>query len=77
MRRQLAFLVARAHAPLEWLQNEDAGDEELQEDLLECLSNTKLSEHFKEFGKELGVLDPKGLEDIYKSHLENTRKCTP
>jgi 26S proteasome regulatory subunit N1 len=29
--------------------------------------NTKLSTHFRDFGKE--------LEDIYKSHLENTRKC--
>ena len=70
MKRQLAFLIARAQVPVEWLQAED--EEEPPEDLLECLSNTHLSEHFKEFGKELGALEPKSLEDIYKSHLENS-----
>jgi len=42
------------------------------EDLLECLSNSKLSVHFKEFGNEVGMADAKSLEDVYKSHLENT-----
>jgi 26S proteasome regulatory subunit N1 len=81
MKRQLAFLLARAQVPIEWLQppsdNAD-GDadvtfqDDLPEDLLECLSNSRLSTHFKEFGKELGVADAKSLEDVYKSHLENT-----
>lgn len=80
MKRQLAFLLARAQIPLEWLQPpsegdaEIAADEELSDDLLECLYNTKLSTHFRDFGKELGVADAKSLEDVYKSHLENTRK---
>ncbi|KAG6873884.1 hypothetical protein C0995_009663 [Termitomyces sp. Mi166 len=82
MKRQLAFLLARAQIPLEWLHppSEDAdGDadvdfqDEIPEDLLECLSNSRLSTHFREFGKELGVADAKSLEDVYKSHLENTR----
>jgi 26S proteasome regulatory subunit N1 len=64
-------LLARAQIPLEWVQSEDA--EELDSDILECLNNTKLSSHFRDFGKELSVLEPKSLEDIYKSHLENTR----
>ena len=81
MKRQLAFILARAQIPLEWLQPPSEGDaeiatdEELSDDLLECLYNTKLSTHFRDFGKELGVADAKSLEDIYKSHLENTRKC--
>jgi hypothetical protein len=80
MKRQLAFILARAQIPLEWLQPSSDGDaeiateEELSDDLLECLYNTKLSTHFRDFGKELGVADAKSLEDIYKSHLENTRK---
>lgn len=49
---------------------------ELDDDLLECLGNQKLSEHFKRFGKELDVFDPKSLEDIYKSHLDNTRESS-
>ncbi|TFK49449.1 26S proteasome regulatory complex non-ATPase subcomplex Rpn1 subunit [Heliocybe sulcata] len=85
MKRQLAFLIARSHVPSEWLQKptgedediaEEAEEEELPEDLVECLSNTRLSTHFKEFGKELGVLEPKSLEDVYKSHLETTRPGT-
>ncbi|KAG5220191.1 proteasome regulatory particle base [Salix suchowensis] len=67
MKRQLAFLLAR---------DEDAESDfqdELPEDLAECLTNAKLSTHFRDFGKELGVSDPKSLEDIYKSHLDNTR----
>lgn len=80
MKRQLAFLIARSQIPLEWLQSPSEGDteiatdEELADDLVECLYNTKLSTHFRDFGKELGVADAKSLEDVYKSHLENTRK---
>lgn len=76
MKRQLAYILARAQTPLEWLQDSSGDDEEpeeLPEDLLNCLYNTNLSEHFKEFGKEVGVEDAKSLEDVYKSHLENTR----
>ncbi len=76
MKRQLAFLIARAQIPLEWLHPIEDSDteetEEFPEDLIECLSNAHLSTHFREFGKELGVLEPKSLEDVYKSHLENT-----
>jgi 26S proteasome regulatory subunit N1 len=53
MKRQLAFILACAQIPLEWLQPlsegdaETATDEELSDDLLECLYNTKLSTHLK------------------------------
>ncbi|PCH44904.1 26S proteasome regulatory complex non-ATPase subcomplex Rpn1 subunit [Wolfiporia cocos MD-104 SS10] len=74
MKRQLALLLARAQVPKEWLISPDMDEEsELPQDLAECLGNAHLSEHFREFGKELGVLEPKSLEDVYKSHLENTR----
>ncbi|KAG8216544.1 armadillo-type protein [Butyriboletus roseoflavus] len=77
MRRQLALLLSRSQIPLEWLQpsaSEDADAEtELPEDIVGCLSNTHLSRFFREFGREVGVAEPKSLEDVYKSHLENTR----
>ncbi|KAI0360587.1 26S proteasome regulatory complex non-ATPase subcomplex Rpn1 subunit [Trametes cingulata] len=81
MKKQLAFLLARAQVPKEWLETPaedgmDDGESELPEDLVDCLSNTRLSTQFKEFGKELNVLEPKSLEDVYKSHLENTRPTT-
>ena len=76
MKRQLALILARAQTPLEWLQvSDEDGDasDKLPEDVMECLSNSKLSAQFKDFGKELGVSEPKSLEDVYKSHLENSR----
>jgi hypothetical protein len=77
MKLQLAFILSRTQIPLEPPSEGDAEiptDEELCDDLLECLYNTNLSTHFRDFGKELGVAEAKSLEDIYKSHLENTRK---
>ena len=78
MKRQLAYILARAQVPYHWLQPtaDDDGDEtpeELPEDLQEILFNSRLSTHFKQFGQELGVQDPKSLEDVYKSHLETSR----
>lgn len=72
MKRQLAYLLARAQVPKEWVLPEGEEEAELPEDLADCLSNAKLSSHFRDFGKELGVLEPKSLEDVYKSHLENS-----
>jgi 26S proteasome regulatory subunit N1 len=86
MKRQLAYLLARANVPTQWLQNTttEDGDEVLEdfpEDLQEILYNQKLSEHFRQFGKEVGVEEAKSLEDVYKSHLENSRtfstRCDP
>jgi len=76
MKCQLAFIIARAQVPLEWLRppSEDNDDTELnfEETVQQCLFNSKLGEHFRAFGKEVGVEDAKSLEDVYKSHLENT-----
>lgn len=63
LKKQLAFMLARSQIVV------DTEDEEL----LECLNNSKLSEQFIALGRELNVWDPKTPEDIYKSHLENTR----
>ncbi len=77
MKRQLAFLIVRAQIPLEWLQiplTEEEAEDSFESDLQECLFNTKISEQFRAFGKELGVEEAKNLEDVYKSHLENTSR---
>ncbi|KAF8252120.1 26S proteasome regulatory complex, non-ATPase subcomplex, Rpn1 subunit [Wilcoxina mikolae CBS 423.85] len=63
LKKQLAFLVARQGIRIDC---EDDG-------VAECLNNTRLTEHFLALGKELNILEPKTPEDIYKSHLENTR----
>lgn len=76
MKRQLAFILARAQVPIDWVQEQleiESDPEELPEDLLECLSNTKLSAHFRAFGKEVGAEEAKTLEEVYKTHLEPAR----
>ena len=85
MKRQLAFILARAQIPIEWLHppQDDTHDvdtefqDDLPDDLVECLSNSNLSTQFRQLGKELGVADAKSLEDVYKSHLENSRNPLP
>lgn len=67
LKKQLAFLIARQRIEL------DGEDDDRDQELTECLSNLKLSDHFKALGKELNILDPKTTEDIYKSHLESSR----
>jgi 26S proteasome regulatory subunit N1 len=65
IKKQMAFLIARQQIVL------DIPD--IPEDILECLNNTKLPDHFKALARELNILDPKTTEDIYKSHLESNR----
>ena len=66
LKRQMALLVARQQI---WLPIDDIEEQ----DVLECLSNEKLPDHFKSLAKELNIIEPKVPEDIYKSHLESTR----
>jgi 26S proteasome regulatory subunit N1 len=68
LKKQLSFLIARQRIVFPISAN--SADEH---DINECVSNLKLSEHFKSLGKELNILEPKTTEDIYKSHLESSR----
>jgi 26S proteasome regulatory subunit N1 len=68
LKKQLAFLVARQRICLD--HDRDTPDDE---EIVECIGNVKLPEHFKSLGKELNILEPKTTEDIYKSHLESSR----
>ncbi|KAH6676723.1 putative 26S proteasome regulatory subunit rpn-1 [Halenospora varia] len=68
LRKQMAFLIARQQIVLDFTP-----ETEEDQEIAECLNNTKLPEHFKALGKELNILDPKSTEDIYKSHLESNR----
>lgn len=68
LKKQMALLVARQQI---WLDGTPEGEDD--QELIECLSNTKLPDHFKSLAKELNILEPKMPEDIYKSHLESSR----
>ncbi|KAL1924325.1 uncharacterized protein VTP21DRAFT_7360 [Calcarisporiella thermophila] len=63
VQKQLAYILARQRI---LVQTED-------EELLRCLHNTDLSEHFIALARELDIMESKTPEDIYKSHLENIR----
>ncbi|KAL7274551.1 proteasome regulatory particle base subunit [Rhizina undulata] len=63
LKKQLAFLVSRQQI---WIEAPD-------EEIADCLNNTRLSDYFLALGKELNILEPKTPDDIYKSHLENSR----
>ncbi|KAL1406243.1 proteasome regulatory particle base subunit [Vanrija albida] len=84
MKKQLAFILARANVPVHWVHTPDTmepesdeGDEwgtppdELSEELAQCLGNHNLSTHFRKFGKAVGVEEPRTPEDIYKTQLES------
>jgi 26S proteasome regulatory subunit N1 len=79
MKKQLAYFLARSQVPISWVHATEGAETEgvelpeQPEDLLECLGNVKLSTHFRNFGKAVGVEDPRTPEDIYKTHLEPTR----
>lgn len=70
MRKQMAFLLGRQQVPPSWLLDESRP---LDQELLDCFYGTHVSRHFIQFGKELGVDEPRSTEDVYKSHLDNTR----
>jgi len=66
LKLQLALLLGRNQM---WFT--PAPDE--PQEMESCSSNGLLSQHFVRLAEELGVKEPKSPEDIYKSHLENTR----
>ena len=63
VRKQLAFMLGRAHANVQLEEDEEAN---------ELVGNARLSEHYLLLAKDLDVLEPKTPEDIYKSHLAET-----
>ncbi|KAI5288281.1 proteasome regulatory particle base subunit [Ascosphaera acerosa] len=68
---QMAYLIARQNIALPGGGDDD---EELDEDVANCLNNSDLHNHFKTLARELHILDPKMPEDIYKTHLETSTR---
>lgn len=61
VKKQLALILSKQNSSF---KNDDVQD---------LIYNGKLSEKFHYLAKELNLLDPKVPEDVYKSHLENSR----
>jgi 26S proteasome regulatory subunit N1 len=66
--KQLAFMLGRQQVFLEL--NEGCND---YDDLVEIMSNSHLNNHFLNLARELDIMEPKTPEDVYKSHLDNSR----
>jgi len=66
-RKQIGFLLGRQRAALD-------PSLEIEEDLNQIISNTKLSEFFKQLARDLDVLEPKTAEQTLKTHLEERKQ---
>ncbi|KAI5962420.1 RPN1 [Candida pseudojiufengensis] len=63
--KQLGFILSQ--------QNSSFKLPDDNQEVQETISNVKLADYFQYLIKELNLLDPKVPEDIYKSHLENSK----
>nr|XP_026689931.1 26S proteasome non-ATPase regulatory subunit 2-like isoform X3 [Ciona intestinalis] len=68
IQKQLAFALGRQQVYLELDEEMDEAD-----DMTEILSNSHLNSNFLSLARELDIMEPKVPEDIYKTHLENSR----
>lgn len=68
IQKQLAFMLGRQQIFFELNENIPEND-----DLVEIMSNSHLNNHFLNLARELDIMEPKTPEDVYKSHLENSR----
>ncbi|XP_066587584.1 26S proteasome non-ATPase regulatory subunit 2 [Prorops nasuta] len=68
VQKQLAFMLGRQQIFLDLQESTVEYD-----DLVEIMSNSHLNNHFLNLARELDIMEPKTPEDVYKSHLENSR----
>lgn len=68
MQKQLAYMLSRQQIFLDLPESTPEYD-----DLMEIMSNAHLNNHFLNLARELDIMEPKTPEDVYKSHLENSR----
>ena len=68
IQKQLAFMLGRQQIFLTLPEYTVEYD-----DLAEIMSNSHLNNHFLNLARELDIMEPKTPEDVYKSHLENSR----
>ncbi|XP_014218958.1 26S proteasome non-ATPase regulatory subunit 2 [Copidosoma floridanum] len=68
VQKQLAFMLGRQQIFLELPISLDWYD-----DLVEIMTNSQLNNHFLSLARELDIMEAKTPEDVYKSHLENSR----
>ncbi|KAI4970816.1 hypothetical protein ZWY2020_001730 [Hordeum vulgare] len=68
LKQQFTFMIARYGLSVE-IDDEMVADENEKNALQEIVYNTKLSEGYHTLARDIGVMEPKSPEDIYKVHL--------
>ncbi|KAG8195556.1 hypothetical protein JTE90_002182 [Oedothorax gibbosus] len=68
VQKQMAYMLNRQQIYLEL-----DGDGDANAELVDIMTNAHLNNHFLALGRELDILEPKTPDDIYKTHLDNTR----
>uniref|UniRef100_A0A8I6YQX6 26S proteasome non-ATPase regulatory subunit 2 homolog n=1 Tax=Hordeum vulgare subsp. vulgare TaxID=112509 RepID=A0A8I6YQX6_HORVV len=68
LKQQFTFMIARYGLSVE-IDDEMVADENEKNALQEIVYNTKLSEGYHTLVRDIGVMEPKSPEDIYKVHL--------
>ncbi|EMS65545.1 26S proteasome non-ATPase regulatory subunit 2 1B [Triticum urartu] len=68
LKQQFAFMIARYGLSME-IDDEMVADENEKNALQEVVYNTKLSKGYHILARDIGVMEPKSPEDIYKVHL--------
>uniref|UniRef100_A0A453SMJ1 26S proteasome non-ATPase regulatory subunit 2 homolog n=1 Tax=Aegilops tauschii subsp. strangulata TaxID=200361 RepID=A0A453SMJ1_AEGTS len=68
LKQQLAFMIARYGLSME-VDDEMVADENEKNALQEIVNNTKLSEQYHMVAWDIGVMEPKSPEDIYKGMI--------
>ncbi|VAI79079.1 unnamed protein product [Triticum turgidum subsp. durum] len=68
LKQQFAFMIARYGLSME-IDDEMVADENEKNALQQVVYNTKLSKGYHILARDIGVMEPKSPEDIYKVHL--------
>ncbi|XP_037457858.1 26S proteasome non-ATPase regulatory subunit 2 homolog A-like [Triticum dicoccoides] len=79
LKQQFAFMIARYGLSME-IDDEMVADENEKNALQEVVYNTKLSKGYHILARDIGVMEPKSPEDIYKVHLiggRGTKSSSP
>ncbi|XBI12172.1 hypothetical protein VPH35_139077 [Triticum aestivum] len=74
LKQQFAFMIARYGLSVE-IDDEMVADENEKNALQEVVFNTKLSAGYHILARDIGVMEPKSPEDIYKVHLIGGRRA--
>eukprot|EP00898_Chlorokybus_atmophyticus_P005084 jgi/Chlat1/5577/Chrsp369S05360 len=76
-KKQLAYILASQGVLLDLEEDDTLCSPDDRETLMDILRNNRLSEGYLTLARDLDVMEPKTPEDIYKTHLIDSRSAAP